>query len=91
MQSVVRMRNIELELDFFSLAYAIAKNQLILQQTITDQCTQICTQVARLCSPIQYPKPDGVLSFDVPTSLHRFKTVNMFSILLFMNLLISNL
>lgn len=32
------------------------------------------TKVARLCSPIQYPKPDGVLSFDVPTSLHRSNT-----------------
>ncbi|TXG72795.1 hypothetical protein EZV62_001374 [Acer yangbiense] len=32
------------------------------------------TEVARLHSPIQYPKPDGVLSFDVPTSLHRSNT-----------------
>ncbi|XP_062173505.1 electron transfer flavoprotein-ubiquinone oxidoreductase, mitochondrial [Alnus glutinosa] len=32
------------------------------------------TKVAKLCSPIQYPKPDGVLSFDVPTSLHRSNT-----------------
>ncbi|KAJ0035391.1 hypothetical protein Pint_25828 [Pistacia integerrima] len=32
------------------------------------------TDVARLHSPIQYPKPDGVLSFDVPTSLHRSNT-----------------
>ncbi|XP_041000605.1 electron transfer flavoprotein-ubiquinone oxidoreductase, mitochondrial [Juglans microcarpa x Juglans regia] len=32
------------------------------------------TKVASLCSQIQYPKPDGVLSFDVPTSLHRSNT-----------------
>ena len=31
-----------------------------------------CMQVAKLHCPIQYPKPDEVLSFDVPTSLHRF-------------------
>ncbi|XP_044497934.1 electron transfer flavoprotein-ubiquinone oxidoreductase, mitochondrial [Mangifera indica] len=30
--------------------------------------------VSRLHSPVQYPKPDGVLSFDVPTSLHRSNT-----------------
>ncbi|THG05918.1 hypothetical protein TEA_007009 [Camellia sinensis var. sinensis] len=29
---------------------------------------------ARLHSPIQYPKPDGVVSFDVPTSLYRSNT-----------------
>lgn len=32
------------------------------------------TKVAKACSPIQYPKPDGILSFDVPTSLHRSNT-----------------
>ncbi|KAA8527278.1 hypothetical protein F0562_034625 [Nyssa sinensis] len=32
------------------------------------------TKEARLCSPIQYPKPDGVVSFDVPTSLYRSNT-----------------
>ncbi|KAG8481293.1 hypothetical protein CXB51_026102 [Gossypium anomalum] len=32
------------------------------------------TNVAKLHSSIQYPKPDGVLSFDVPTSLHRSNT-----------------
>ncbi|KAM7465277.1 hypothetical protein LguiB_012839 [Lonicera macranthoides] len=32
------------------------------------------TNEARLCSPIVYPKPDGVLSFDVPTSLYRSNT-----------------
>ncbi|XWS22217.1 hypothetical protein CRYUN_Cryun29cG0015400 [Craigia yunnanensis] len=32
------------------------------------------TNVAGLHSPIQYPKPDGILSFDVPTSLHRSNT-----------------
>ncbi|XP_031276928.1 electron transfer flavoprotein-ubiquinone oxidoreductase, mitochondrial isoform X2 [Pistacia vera] len=32
------------------------------------------TDVARLHLPLQYPKPDGVLSFDVPTSLHRSNT-----------------
>ncbi|KAK4254835.1 hypothetical protein QN277_007920 [Acacia crassicarpa] len=32
------------------------------------------THAAKLCSPIHYPKPDGVLSFDVPTSLHRSNT-----------------
>ncbi|KAJ0092498.1 hypothetical protein Patl1_26441 [Pistacia atlantica] len=31
-------------------------------------------EVARLHSPIQYSKPDGMLSFDVPTSLHRSNT-----------------
>lgn len=30
------------------------------------------TDAAHLHSPIEYPKPDGVLSFDVPTSLHRY-------------------
>lgn len=29
-------------------------------------------QVAKLHSPITYPKPDGAISFDVPTSLHRY-------------------
>ncbi|GMP78646.1 hypothetical protein CsSME_00034506 [Camellia sinensis var. sinensis] len=32
------------------------------------------TDEARLHSPIQYPKPDGVVSFDVPTSLYRSNT-----------------
>lgn len=32
------------------------------------------TKVVRSYSPIQYPKPDGALSFDVPTSLHRSNT-----------------
>lgn len=32
------------------------------------------TNAARLHSPIEYPKPDGVFSFDVPTSLHRSNT-----------------
>ncbi|XP_028780078.1 electron transfer flavoprotein-ubiquinone oxidoreductase, mitochondrial [Neltuma alba] len=32
------------------------------------------THVAKLYSPIPYPKPDGVFSFDVPTSLHRSNT-----------------
>ncbi|XP_039010741.1 electron transfer flavoprotein-ubiquinone oxidoreductase, mitochondrial isoform X2 [Hibiscus syriacus] len=32
------------------------------------------TNVAKLHSPIEYPKPDGVLSFDMPTSLHRSNT-----------------
>ncbi|KAF5728802.1 electron transfer flavoprotein-ubiquinone oxidoreductase mitochondrial [Tripterygium wilfordii] len=32
------------------------------------------TNVARIHTPIQYPKPDGDLSFDVPTSLHRSNT-----------------
>ncbi|GMN65506.1 hypothetical protein TIFTF001_034565 [Ficus carica] len=32
------------------------------------------TDVAKLHCPIQYPKPDEVLSFDVPTSLHRSNT-----------------
>ncbi|GAV64316.1 ETF_QO domain-containing protein/NAD_binding_8 domain-containing protein, partial [Cephalotus follicularis] len=32
------------------------------------------TDVAQLHSPIQYPKPDGILSFDIPTSLHRSNT-----------------
>lgn len=52
---------------------------LVLLQTITDQRLHICVQVARLCSQIQYPKPDGVFSFDVPTSLHRFHIINLFS------------
>ncbi|RRT42518.1 hypothetical protein B296_00035721 [Ensete ventricosum] len=29
-------------------------------------------QFASLHAPIQYPKPDGQISFDVPTSLYRF-------------------
>ncbi|ESQ38959.1 hypothetical protein EUTSA_v10001353mg [Eutrema salsugineum] len=32
------------------------------------------TDLARKCTPIEYPKPDGVLSFDVPTSLYRSNT-----------------
>ncbi|KAE8696311.1 Far-red impaired responsive family protein isoform 1 [Hibiscus syriacus] len=32
------------------------------------------TNVAMSHSPIEYPKPDGVLSLDVPTSLHRSNT-----------------
>lgn len=32
------------------------------------------TDVAQLHSPIQYPKPDGIVSFDVPTSLYRSNT-----------------
>ncbi|CAJ1955540.1 unnamed protein product [Sphenostylis stenocarpa] len=32
------------------------------------------TSAARLHSPIHYPKADGVLSFDVPSSLHRSNT-----------------
>uniref|UniRef100_A0A803Q2Z8 Electron transfer flavoprotein-ubiquinone oxidoreductase n=1 Tax=Cannabis sativa TaxID=3483 RepID=A0A803Q2Z8_CANSA len=32
------------------------------------------TNVAELHQQIHYPKPDGVLSFDVPTSLHRSNT-----------------
>ncbi|XP_058748899.1 electron transfer flavoprotein-ubiquinone oxidoreductase, mitochondrial [Vicia villosa] len=32
------------------------------------------TDAAKLHSPIHYPKADGVLSFDVPTSLHRSNT-----------------
>ncbi|KAK6930540.1 hypothetical protein RJ641_004634 [Dillenia turbinata] len=32
------------------------------------------TEVARLHSPIPYPKPDGVVTFDVPTSLYRSNT-----------------
>ncbi|KMT15794.1 hypothetical protein BVRB_3g057690 isoform B [Beta vulgaris subsp. vulgaris] len=32
------------------------------------------TDVANLHSPIHYPKPDGVVSFDVPTSLYRSNT-----------------
>ncbi|KAK1319721.1 hypothetical protein QJS10_CPB04g01912 [Acorus calamus] len=32
------------------------------------------TDAASLHKPIQYPKPDGVLSFDVPTSLYRSNT-----------------
>ncbi|KAM7280914.1 hypothetical protein ACFE04_008048 [Oxalis oulophora] len=32
------------------------------------------TDVAQLHSPIHYPKPDGVFSFDVPTSLFRSNT-----------------
>jgi hypothetical protein len=68
----VPVRNIELELNFMTLAYSIARIDLFYCKQLTDKCTQICGQVAKLCSPIQYPKPDGVLSFDVPTSLHRF-------------------
>ncbi|KAG5530730.1 hypothetical protein RHGRI_025632 [Rhododendron griersonianum] len=32
------------------------------------------TDEAHLHSPIQYPKPDGTVSFDVPTSLYRSNT-----------------
>lgn len=29
-------------------------------------------QEAQRCTPINYPKPDGVISFDIPTSLYRY-------------------
>ncbi|KAH7664295.1 Electron-transferring-flavoprotein dehydrogenase protein [Dioscorea alata] len=32
------------------------------------------TEFAGLHDPIQYPKPDGIVSFDVPTSLYRSNT-----------------
>ncbi|XP_076910510.1 electron transfer flavoprotein-ubiquinone oxidoreductase, mitochondrial-like [Bidens hawaiensis] len=32
------------------------------------------THEASRCSPIEYPKPDGIVSFDVPTSLYRSNT-----------------
>ncbi|XP_076895575.1 electron transfer flavoprotein-ubiquinone oxidoreductase, mitochondrial-like [Bidens hawaiensis] len=32
------------------------------------------THEASQCSPIEYPKPDGIVSFDVPTSLYRSNT-----------------
>nr|XP_043611160.1 electron transfer flavoprotein-ubiquinone oxidoreductase, mitochondrial [Erigeron canadensis] len=32
------------------------------------------THEASVCSPIEYPKPDGIVSFDVPTSLYRSNT-----------------
>ncbi|XP_060208679.1 electron transfer flavoprotein-ubiquinone oxidoreductase, mitochondrial isoform X1 [Lycium barbarum] len=32
------------------------------------------TREAKLSSPIEYPKPDGAVSFDVPTSLYRSNT-----------------
>ncbi|KAK4343768.1 hypothetical protein RND71_036862 [Anisodus tanguticus] len=32
------------------------------------------TREAQLFSPIEYPKPDGAVSFDVPTSLYRSNT-----------------
>ncbi|XP_030461310.1 electron transfer flavoprotein-ubiquinone oxidoreductase, mitochondrial isoform X1 [Syzygium oleosum] len=32
------------------------------------------TNVAKLHTPIDYPRADGILSFDVPTSLHRSNT-----------------
>ncbi|KAK9058369.1 hypothetical protein SSX86_023210 [Deinandra increscens subsp. villosa] len=32
------------------------------------------THEANVCSPIEYPKPDGIVSFDVPTSLYRSNT-----------------
>ncbi|XP_077227998.1 electron-transfer flavoprotein:ubiquinone oxidoreductase isoform X1 [Tasmannia lanceolata] len=32
------------------------------------------TDVARFHTPLQYPKPDGSVSFDVPTSLYRSNT-----------------
>ncbi|CAL9154717.1 unnamed protein product [Musa hybrid cultivar] len=32
------------------------------------------TDIASLHAPIQYPKPDGQISFDVPTSLYRSNT-----------------
>ncbi|GJT90517.1 electron transfer flavoprotein-ubiquinone oxidoreductase, mitochondrial [Tanacetum coccineum] len=32
------------------------------------------TQEASASSPIEYPKPDGIVSFDIPTSLYRSNT-----------------
>jgi hypothetical protein len=29
-------------------------------------------QAANMHAPIQYPKPDGQITFDVPTSLYRY-------------------
>ncbi|KAL3835069.1 hypothetical protein ACJIZ3_009805 [Penstemon smallii] len=32
------------------------------------------TDEAQMCKPIDYPKPDGIVSFDMPTSLYRSNT-----------------
>lgn len=42
------------------------------KKNITEVGILSLLQLARKCKPIEYPKPDGVLSFDVPTSLYRF-------------------
>ncbi|MQM16364.1 hypothetical protein Taro_049320 [Colocasia esculenta] len=39
-----------------------------------DKPDHEATEMANLHKPINYPKPDGVLSFDVPTSLYRSNT-----------------
>lgn len=44
-------------------------------------------QAAKLHSPIHYPKADGVLSFDVPTSLHRYLNINPLILLTIKNLM----
>lgn len=50
--------------------YLAAKNELIR--------APLYMQVAQFYSPIKYPKPDGVLSFDILTSLHRYLKTDSF-------------
>ncbi|GAB4859206.1 hypothetical protein Ancab_010666 [Ancistrocladus abbreviatus] len=38
------------------------------------KCDHEATNAAKHHAPIEYPKPDGVISFDVPTSLYRSNT-----------------
>ncbi|KAJ6859971.1 electron transfer flavoprotein-ubiquinone oxidoreductase [Populus alba x Populus x berolinensis] len=59
--------------DFTSLVFYILKGRspFTLKHGKPDHES---TNAARLHSPIEYPKPDGVFSFDVPTSLHRSNT-----------------
>ena len=40
--------------------------------TIETNIRLPCAQAANLHAPIQYPKPDGHITFDVPTSLYRY-------------------
>lgn len=39
--------------------------------TFANHADNTCTKLAKLCQPITYPKPDGILSFDRMTSVSR--------------------
>ena len=44
-------------------------------------------QEAQKWNPIEYPKPDGVISFDVPTSLYRYPLSLSLSVILYQSCL----
>jgi hypothetical protein len=58
--------------DWFVKNHANAQHFLFLFFTIEIDRRFPCAQAANLHAPIQYPKPDGQITFDVPTSLYRY-------------------